>query len=208
MTIVTRIRQIGNSDGLTLRAEQLREAGIARGDEVVVDAQPGRIVITRAGSSREGHGGSGGLHGALRCHAAALGEVTRTTIYPPLDAILEAQRRLIEPYGGAGGVRDSGGVEAALARARQIEAYADRGSTVFAHAAAIGFGFARIHHPFVDGNKRIAFYASFATLWLNGWALDVAEHAAAEMLERVATGQVDEQAFVDWLEANSQARDT
>ena len=51
MTIVTRIRQIGNSDGLTLRAEQLREAGIARGDEVVVDAQPGRIVITRAGSS-------------------------------------------------------------------------------------------------------------------------------------------------------------
>ena len=51
MTIVTKIRQIGNSDGLTLRAEQLREAGIARGDEVVVDAQPGRIVITKAEST-------------------------------------------------------------------------------------------------------------------------------------------------------------
>ena len=51
MGSVTRIRQIGNSDGLTLRADQLREAGIARGDEVVVDALAGRIVITKAGSS-------------------------------------------------------------------------------------------------------------------------------------------------------------
>ena len=51
MGSVTRIRQIGNSDGLTLRADQLREAGIARGDEVVVDARAGRIVITKAGSS-------------------------------------------------------------------------------------------------------------------------------------------------------------
>jgi antitoxin component of MazEF toxin-antitoxin module len=47
MATATRIRQIGNSDGLTLRAEQLRAAGIARGEEVVVEAEPGRIVITK-----------------------------------------------------------------------------------------------------------------------------------------------------------------
>jgi putative addiction module antidote len=51
MSVVTKIRQIGNSDGLTLRTEQLRDAGIARGDEVVVDARPGRIVIAKAESS-------------------------------------------------------------------------------------------------------------------------------------------------------------
>ena len=51
MGAVTKIRQIGNSDGLTLRADQLRAAGIARGDEVVVDARDGRIVITKAESS-------------------------------------------------------------------------------------------------------------------------------------------------------------
>jgi len=50
MSVVTKIRQIGNSDGLTLRAEQLREAGIVRGDEVIVNAQPGRIVISKAES--------------------------------------------------------------------------------------------------------------------------------------------------------------
>ena len=51
MPVHTKIRQIGNSDGLTLRAEQLRTAGIARGEEVVVDAEPGRIVITKAESA-------------------------------------------------------------------------------------------------------------------------------------------------------------
>jgi putative addiction module antidote len=50
MSTITKIRQIGNSDGLTLRAEQLRDAGIGRGDEVRVEAKPGRIVISRVES--------------------------------------------------------------------------------------------------------------------------------------------------------------
>lgn len=44
----TKIRRIGSDDGLLLEAEQLRAAGIERGEEVVVEAQPGRIVITKA----------------------------------------------------------------------------------------------------------------------------------------------------------------
>ena len=51
MSTTTKLRQIGNSDGLTFRAEQLREAGFARGDEIAVEAQPGRIVLTRADSA-------------------------------------------------------------------------------------------------------------------------------------------------------------
>jgi death on curing protein len=133
--------------------------------------------------------------------------VSREIIYPPLEAILEAHDRLLERYGGATGLRNPGGVEAALARARQIEAYAEGEVTIFALAAAIGFGFARIHHPFVDGNKRVAFYATFATLWMNGWRLDVAEHQAAAMAERVARGTVDEDEFTRWLQENAQPRD-
>jgi death on curing protein len=133
--------------------------------------------------------------------------VSREIIYPPLEAILEAHDRLLERYGGATGLRNPGGVEAALARARQIEAYAEGEVTIFALAAGIGFGFARIHHPFVDGNKRVAFYATFATLWMNGWRLDVAEHEAAAMVERVARGTVDEDEFTRWLQENAQPRD-
>lgn len=50
MSAVTKIRQIGNSDGLTFRAEQLREAGFARGDEVVVDVRKDRITLVRPDS--------------------------------------------------------------------------------------------------------------------------------------------------------------
>lgn len=50
MSAITKIRQIGNSDGLTFRAEQLREAGLSRGDQVIVEAQPGQLVITKAES--------------------------------------------------------------------------------------------------------------------------------------------------------------
>ena len=129
--------------------------------------------------------------------------MTGAIIYPPLAAILAAQARLLERYGGAGGVRDPGGVEAALARAEQRRAYADEELSVFALAAAIAYAFARIHHPFVDGNKRIAFYAAFATLRMNGWVLDAAEREAAEVFDQVAAGALDEVALASWLERNS-----
>jgi len=129
--------------------------------------------------------------------------MTGAIIYPPLEAILEAHARLLERYGGAGGVRDPGGVEAALARGEQRRAYADEEPSVFALAAAIAYAFARIHHPFVDGNKRVAFYAAFATLRMNGWVLDAAEREAAELFEQVAAGGLDEATLVAWLEQNS-----
>jgi putative addiction module antidote len=50
MSATTKIRQIGNSDGLTFRAEQLREAGLARGDEVIVEVRKDRITLVRAES--------------------------------------------------------------------------------------------------------------------------------------------------------------
>ena len=66
---------------------------------------------------------------------------------------------------------------------------------------------ARIRHPFVDGNKRTAFYAMVATLWMNGWVLDAAEREAAEVFEGVASGGVDEAGLVEWLERNSLRRE-
>jgi death-on-curing protein len=129
--------------------------------------------------------------------------MTGAIIYPPLEAILEAHARLLERYGGAGGVRDPGGIEAALARGEQRRAYADEEPPVFALAAAIAYAFARIHHPFVDGNERIGFYAAFATLRMNGWVLDAAEREAVKLFEQVAAGGLDEATLAAWLEQNS-----
>jgi death on curing protein len=129
--------------------------------------------------------------------------VTEALLYPPIEAVLAAHARLLERYGGAKGVRSPGGIEAALARGEQLRAYADEEPSVFVLAGAIGYAFARIHHPFVDGNKRVAFYAAFATLRMNGWALDVSEREAAEFIERVAAGDLDEPSLAAWLERHS-----
>lgn len=41
------LQRIGNSTGLILPADLLRDAGLDRDDEVLVQAEAGRIVITR-----------------------------------------------------------------------------------------------------------------------------------------------------------------
>lgn len=72
---------------------------------------------------------------------------------------------LIQRFGGAPGVRDPGALEAALFRP-QTGYYED----IVAEAAALMESLA-INHPFVDGNKRIAFAAADVFLRINGWHL-------------------------------------
>lgn len=67
-----------------------------------------------------------------------------------------------ERYGGADGVRDLGLLEAALFRP-QTGYYAD----LIEEAAALWESLAQ-NHPFVDGNKRTAFAATYTFLAING----------------------------------------
>jgi death-on-curing protein len=72
---------------------------------------------------------------------------------------------LLQRYGGAEGVRDPGALEAALFRP-QTGYYED----IVTEAAALIESLA-INHPFVDGNKRIAFAAADVFLRINCWRL-------------------------------------
>lgn len=82
-------------------------------------------------------------------------------------------------------------------------AYAAEPVTVFDLAAALCVSLGRHHHPFVDGNKRIAFAALGMTLGLNGLYLDVTEREAAEKVISVCDGGMDERSFRDWAASNS-----
>jgi len=85
--------------------------------------------------------------------------------YLTVADVLGMHAVLMQRYGGAGGVRDPGALEAALFRA-QTGYYDD----IIAEAAALLESLA-INHPFVDGNKRIAFAAADVFLRINGWCL-------------------------------------
>jgi death on curing protein len=106
---------------------------------------------------------------------------------------------LIADFGGAQGVRDWGSLESALARPYQtfdgIELYA----TPQAKASAIMESLA-INHPFVDGNKRIA-YTLFRLLLLNA-GVDIAADLDARyaMVIGVSKGEMRYEALLEWVE--------
>ena len=94
---------------------------------------------------------------------------------------------LLKRYGGAEGVRDMGAIEATVFRP-QCGYYSD----IIQEACAL-LESLLIDHPFVDGNKRMAFAASDIFLRINGIHMK-AENA--EMRRRILT----------WLAADSNER--
>jgi len=91
----------------------------------------------------------------------------KTVAFLSRDEVLEIHRALLERFGGAAGVRDLGLLESALYRP-QTGYYAD-----LAEMAAALFESLIMNHPFVDGNKRVAFFATDVFLRLNGYKLKV-----------------------------------
>ena len=82
-------------------------------------------------------------------------------LFITIQDILLMHDVLINRFGGSSGLRDKAGLEAALMRP-QSGYYPD----VIAQAAAL-FESLIINHPFIDGNKRIAFAAMDTFLRIN-----------------------------------------
>ena len=78
-----------------------------------------------------------------------------------VSEVLAVHADQIERYGGSHGVRDPGLLEAALFRP-QTGYYAD----LIEEAAALWESLSQ-NHPFIDGNKRTAFAATYTFLAIN-----------------------------------------
>lgn len=103
---------------------------------------------------------------------------------------------LIERYGGASGLRDAGALEAALHRPQT--GYYD---TVIEEAAALLESLVQ-NHPFVDGNKRVAFAVTDVFLRINGYRI-VADSQAifAALMKFFADQTFDVKHLTSWLES-------
>lgn len=117
-----------------------------------------------------------------------------TVVFLSLDEALAIHARLLEVFGGTDGVRDLGLLESALFRP-QTGYY----ENLVAMAAAL-FESLLMNHPFLDGNKRVAFFATDVFLRLNGWRFEVdAEEAHAFLIERLETGSADFAQLETWI---------
>jgi len=107
-------------------------------------------------------------------------------------------KQLIERYGGAPGIRDAGALESALHRPQT--GYYD---SVIREAAALLESLVQ-NHPFVDGNKRVAFAVVDVFLRINGFFITAASTAIFEfMMQLFEERSFDmEHLVVPWLQEN------
>jgi death-on-curing protein len=99
-------------------------------------------------------------------------------------------------HGGAPGLRDEGLLESALARPVNLALYAT--PDVADLAAAYGVGLDK-NHAFVDGNKRAAFLTVGLLLALNGYRLVATQADATLIMLSVASGDLLEADFANWI---------
>jgi death-on-curing protein len=119
------------------------------------------------------------------------------TDYLTFAEVLAIHDDQIERYGGSPGVRDPGLLEAALFRP-QTGYYAD----LIEEAAALWESLAQ-NHPFIDGNKRVAFAATYTFLAINGMRITADAEAAYDFI--AALYEANDFAFENltaWLRTN------
>lgn len=116
-----------------------------------------------------------------------------------VDLIHEDQR---QQFGGNVGVLDEGGIESALARARNRFEYA--GADLFECAACYIFALAK-NHGYQDANNRTAFATGLTFLRLNHVKIEAAPADAIRLMIDVATDAADETAIARWLRERAMA---
>jgi len=118
--------------------------------------------------------------------------------YLSLGEVIVLHRLVISQSGGAQGIRDPGGLEAALAQPHMTFEGRELYPTLVEKAAALAFSLIR-NHPFVDGNKRVGHMALETYLVLNGHELAASTDEQEHVILQVATGKMDRMMFVTWL---------
>lgn len=93
--------------------------------------------------------------------------------------------------GGPIHVRDVGLLEAAVHRPRSSVFGQDAYPDLFTKAAALLHSLAR-NHPLVDGNRRLAWLATYVFLAKNDVVLDPGDDEAYDFVVAVAAGTIDE----------------
>jgi death-on-curing protein len=119
----------------------------------------------------------------------------KSTLFPTLAETLDLHIRLIERFGGKGGVLDMGLLESALMRP-QTGYY----PTLSLQAAALLQSLTQ-NHAFVDGNKRVAFASTAIFLRMNGYRLKVdADNGESFMIDQIIRKKLSLQKIAEWLE--------
>ena len=122
-------------------------------------------------------------------------------IWISAEDVILIHSRVIQGSGGLDGLRDSAGLEAAIAAPMQTFDGQELYPSDIEKIARLGFGLAS-NHAFVDGNKRIGAMMTQLLLKWNGYDLTLRSGELAEMFIAIANGAAKEKDLLDWLTAH------
>jgi death-on-curing protein len=128
------------------------------------------------------------------------------TVYLSLEQLMRLYERQIRAFGGAMGVRDRGGAEAALARPQMTFGGEDLYPDVETKAAALLHSLV-MNHPFLDGNKLAGAAAAELFLNINGVELTAEDDELIAITLAVARSGVSAEALSIWLRQRSRRRE-
>jgi death-on-curing protein len=117
-------------------------------------------------------------------------------VWIEVPIVLAIHDRQIGEHGSPAGTRDQGALESALARPKNLSAYAEPDAAQL--AAAYASGIAR-NHPFVDGNKRTAWVIARLFLMANAREIHFDKADAIRTMFRLAAGDLSEDDLAEWL---------
>ena len=108
----------------------------------------------------------------------------------PDEIVLTIHTDLLHRYGGEPGLRDRSLLESALAQPKMTAGGKDLHKTLFDKSAAYGYHVC-MNHPFIDGNKRVAFVLMDIFLQKNGWEINSNEEETYSMMISLASGKLN-----------------
>ena len=115
--------------------------------------------------------------------------------------VLIAHSMQLAEHGGSDGLRDESLLDSALAKPRNVFAYAES-VTLPRLAASYAFGIAR-NHAFIDGNKRTALVVSEGFLLLNGLKVVSSPEEKYLTFLHLADGSFSEEDLTIWFEKHA-----
>ena len=127
------------------------------------------------------------------------------TVHLSLEQVLALHRLQRRRFGGAGGLRERGALEAALGRPQMTFGGEDLYPDVAAKAAALMHSLV-MNHPFVDGNERVGAHAAVLFLLANRFQPGFAPGELTEVTLGVARGEVSAEALTIWIRQRTRER--
>lgn len=119
-------------------------------------------------------------------------------VYLSIEQIRDLHTEQLQRYGGAGGLRDRGSLESAVARPAMTFGGDDLYPDVAAKAAALLHSLA-LNHPFNDGNKRVAAHAAVLFAMIHRFELLATPGDLVDITVTVAEGKVEAEALAIWF---------